>query len=254
MHEIFLNAERLFYFGGFPLTNAFLLTCIVVAILAIGSVLISKRLMLVPGGAQNIVELGVESFLGLMESIFGSRREAENYFPFVATIFVFVLFSNWFGILPGVGSVGFFNASHSEFIPLLRSPASDLNFTLALAATTVIATHVFGIRALGVGAHASKFFNFSSPVNFFIGILEFVSEIAKIISFSFRLFGNVFAGEVLLLVIAFLVPYAAPLPFLFLELFVGFIQAFVFAMLATVFTAVAITGHGEHDEAHGKGH
>jgi len=245
MHEIFLNAEQLFFVGGYPITNALLLTFVVVALLALSSVVFSKRLALVPTGAQNVVEFGIESFLGLTESVFGSRAKAERYFPFVATIFVFVLCSNWFGVLPGVGSVGFLDTAHHTFVPFLRSPASDLNFTLALAATTVIATHIFGIRALGVGAHVSKFFNFSSPINFFIGILELISEVAKIISFSFRLFGNVFAGEVLLVVIAFLVPYAAPLPFLFLELFVGFVQAFVFAMLATVFTAVAVTGHEE---------
>lgn len=251
MHEILLSAERLFFVAGYPVTNAIVLSVGVVSFLVMGSIVASRKFALRPSGVQNVIELGVEQFLSLLDSIFGERRRSEKYFPFIATIFVFVLFSNWFGILPGVGSIGLFetHAGQHVFLPLLRSPASDLNFTLALAMVTVIATHIFGVQALGVKAHISKFLNFSSPIYFFIGVLEFVSEIAKIISFSFRLFGNIFAGEVLLLAIAFLVPYAAPLPFLFLEIFVGFIQAFVFAMLAVVFTAIATAGHGEEEHA-----
>ncbi len=245
MHEIFLGAEKVFELYGFPITNTYLLTLAMLLVVLSGAFLLRQKLALVPGGGQNLVEAAVENFLGFMEPVFGSRHTAEKYFPFIATIFSFVLFSNWFGILPGVGSIGFYGSGHT-FIPLLRSPASDLNFTLALAAVTVIATHVFGIRALGAKMHVSRFLNFGNPIAFFVGILEFISEIAKIISFSFRLFGNVFAGEVLLIVVAFLSPYLAPLPFLFLEIFVGFIQAFVFAMLATVFTAISIAGHGEH--------
>jgi F-type H+-transporting ATPase subunit a len=141
-----------------------------------------------------------------------------------------------------VGSFGL-EDEHHHFTPLLRSPASDLNFTLALAILTVVAVNVFGIAAIGAWKHISKFFNFSSPINFFVGILEFISEIARMISFAFRLFGNVFAGEVLLVVIAFLAPFIAPVPFFFLEIFVGFIQAFVFAMLALVFIAIATVEH-----------
>ena len=256
MHEIFLNAERLFFVGDYPITNALLLTMIVVVGLGLASSMLSRRIAMVPSGAQNVVEMGVDSFLGVMESVLGSRRKAETYFPFITTIFIFVLASNWLGLIPGVGSVGFFSGvgAHQEFVPLLRSPASDLNFTLAMAVVSVVATHVYAIRALGSGAHIGKFFTISSPINFFIGMLELISEIAKILSFSFRLFGNVFAGEVLLLVIAFLVPYGAPLPFLFLEVFVGFVQAFVFAMLTMVFIAVATTEHSTGEHTHGKGH
>jgi len=109
----------------------------------------------------------------------------------------------------------------------------------------VVAVNLFAIFALGPKVHISKFFNFKSPIGFFVGILELISEFAKIVSFSFRLYGNVFAGEVLLVIVAFLIPYVAPLPFLFLEVFVGFIQAFVFAMLTLVFVAVATVEH-EH--------
>jgi F-type H+-transporting ATPase subunit a len=167
----------------------------------------------------------------------------------VATIFLFVLVSNWIGLLPGVGSI-LINDGHGHQIPLLRAAAADLNFTLALGVLAVVVVNLIAIVTLGIRSHAGKFFNFSGPINFFVGILELVSEFAKIISFSFRLFGNIFAGEVLLVIVAFLVPYVAPLPFLFLEVFVGFIQAFVFAMLALVFIAVATTEHGAEEHAH----
>src|SRR5262249_23719736 len=148
-----------------------------------------------------------------------------------------VLFSNWLGLVPGVGSV----TIGADAIPLLRAPSSDLNFTLALALIAVTMVNIFGIAAMGFKERFSVFFNFQSPIKFFVGILELVSEFARIISFTFRLFGNVFAGEVLLAIMAFLVPYILPLPFLFLEIFVGFIQAFIFGMLTLVFVALAVT-------------
>ena len=125
----------------------------------------------------------------------------------------------------------------------MRSGASDINTTLALAIIALFFVHVIGIGAIGFWKHVGKFFTLRSPVDFFVGILEFISEIAKMISFSFRLFGNVFAGEVLLIIMAFLAPYVVPVPFLGLELFVGFIQALVFAMLTTVFISLATAHH-----------
>ena len=243
MHEIFLNAEPLFFIGTFPFTNTLLVSLLAVGVLAVGGYLLNRKYADVPGTAQSIVEMAYEALTDLMDSVLGNRKKTEEYLPFVATIFIFILVSNWLGILPGVGSVGIEEGHH--FTPLLRSPASDLNFTLALAILTVVTVNVFGVMTIGVWKHASKFLNFSSPINFFVGILEFVSEIARMISFAFRLFGNVFAGEVLLVVIAFLAPFAAPVPFFFLEIFVGFIQAFVFAMLALVFIAIATVEHGE---------
>jgi F-type H+-transporting ATPase subunit a len=138
------------------------------------------------------------------------------------------------------------HGSEKVLVPLLRSAASDLNFTLAIAVVAVIATNVFGILANGIGGHVSKFISFKDPVSFFVGLLELLGEFAKMISFSFRLFGNVFAGEVLLIITAFLVPYVVPVPFLMLELFVGFIQALVFSTLTLVFISIAIEQHGEH--------
>ncbi|MBI2888908.1 MAG: F0F1 ATP synthase subunit A [Candidatus Liptonbacteria bacterium] len=242
--HISIKAEKLFHVGGFPVTNGVLLSFILLILMSAGAILIRKRLALIPGTLQNIAETLIEGILSVMDGILGSRRESERYFPLIATLFIIVLFSNWFGLLPGVGSILLHG---EETAPLFRAPSSDLNFTLALALITVVMVNILGITAIGIGPHIKKFVNFGSPIAFFTGILEFVSEIARIISFSFRLFGNIFAGEVLLTVISFLIPYVVPVPFFFLEVFVGFIQAFIFSMLALVFTGMAVQ---EHEQSH----
>jgi F-type H+-transporting ATPase subunit a len=141
-----------------------------------------------------------------------------------------------------------------EFVPILRAASSDLNTTLAIALVSVIATQIAGLRHLG-GEYVGRFFNFrGGPIGFYVGILELIAEFAKIISFTFRLFGNVFAGEVLLVVITFLLPWVAVLPFMGLELFVGFIQAFVFAVLTLVFMSLATESHAAHGEPGGAAH
>ena len=245
MPHIEIAAEKIFYFFGLPVTNTLLTSWIVAALLVAAAILIKKGINIVPSGLQNIFEFFVEKFLGTMEGVFGTRERAEKYFPVVATIFIFVLLSNWFGILPGIGSVGFTEEHEGKeiFVPFFRSSASDINFTLALAIVAVFVVNILGISAIGFGKHVSKFISFKGPIDFFVGILEFISEIAKMISFSFRLFGNVFAGEVLLVITAFLVPYAIPVPFLLLEIFVGFVQALVFSMLTMVFISIAISHH-----------
>jgi F-type H+-transporting ATPase subunit a len=243
MVHISPKAEEIFFLGNFPVTNTLLLIGIVFIGLIAISYLFRRKFALVPGNFQNVVEFVVEGVLDMMDPVFGSRKKAEEYLPWIATFFTLILLSNWLGLFPGVGSI-VVRGEHGA-IPLLRAPASDLNFTLALAVISVIIINYFGIKALGLKLHLKKFFDFRSPIKFFIGILELVSEIAKIISFSFRLFGNVFAGEVLLTIIVFLVPYIIPLPFLMFEVFVGFMQAFVFAMLTMVFIAMAVS-HAEH--------
>lgn len=246
MSEISLRAEKIFSVWGFPVTNAVLLASLVFVLLSILALVLHKKLKMIPGSIQNVVEVMFDGALGLMDSVLGNRKTSEKYFPLVFTIFLFVLFSNWLGLFPGVGSIILTSDGHS--VPLLRSPASDLNFTLALALIAVTFVNVFSVIVTGLKSRVSVFFNFKGPIDFFIGILELISEFAKIISFSFRLFGNVFAGEVLLAVMAFLVPYALPLPFMFLEIFVGFIQAFIFGMLTLVFIATAIAHGEEHEE------
>lgn len=139
---------------------------------------------------------------------------------------------------------------YTVFHPLLRAPSADLNMTLMLALVSFLYTEFWGFRANGIG-YLGKFFNFKQgPIQFAVGIIEFISEWARILAFAFRLFGNIFAGEVVLLVMAFLFPYLLSLPFYGLELFVGFIQAFVFAVLTMAFLDMAVESHADHDETH----
>ncbi|OGF94190.1 ATP synthase F0 subunit A [Candidatus Giovannonibacteria bacterium RIFCSPLOWO2_12_43_8] len=237
MHEISIKAEKLFDFLGIPVTNALLLSTVVTLILVLFGFYLRKKITLEPAGAQNFIELLLEKLLNLMDSVLGSRELSERYLPLIATVFIFIITSNWFGLLPIVGSVGIGDGEH--WTPLFRSPAADLNFTMALATISVFGVNLLGALALGTKKYFSRFFTSV------VGPLEFFSEFIKIISFSFRLFGNVFAGEVLLIIVGFLIPYFIPLPFLFLELFVGFIQAFIFSMLTLVFVAMAVK-----EEAH----
>lgn len=237
MHEISIKAEELFHIGGWPVTNAVLLSTIAIIFLIGTASLMSKKISLVPGKLQGFFELLLSELLALMDSILGDRRLSERYLPFIGTIFLFILTSNWLGLLP----LGAFMLGHGGHeYPLFRSPASDLNFTIALAIISVFAVNLFGSVAIGVGKYFAKFFTLKNPIFTFVGLLEFLSEFIKIISFSFRLFGNVFAGEVLLMIVGFLVPQIVPLPFLFLEIFVGFIQAFIFSMLTLVFLGMAV--------------
>lgn len=248
MH-VSLAAEKIIHLGSFGVSNTFLTSVIVTAGLSITAILISRKLRLIPKGIQNIFEFTIESLFKMVENVTGSRQQALQFFPLVATIFLFVICANWMGLLPGVGTIGFheINAEGKEVLaPILRSANSDLNITLALAVISVVSIQIFGVMGLGFIKYLKKFLNFKNPILFFVGLLEGVSEFTKMISFSFRLFGNVFAGEILLVVISSLVPFIAPLPFYFLEIFVGFVQALVFAMLTLVFLKIATLSHDEH--------
>lgn len=245
--HISFQAEVLGSLFGVPVSNSLILAVITGVVLVSAGLFAVRKLTSVPSKAQATAELVIEGLLALMEQILGSRKQALSFFPLVASIFLFILANNWLGLLPGIGSFGFTEgeAGHEVFVPFFRSANSDLNTTLALALISVGATQLFGISRLGFFKHVSKYINFSSPVYFFVGLLELVGEFAKVVSFSFRLFGNIFAGEVLLIIIMTLVPVLAPFPFLFLELFVGFIQALVFAVLTLIFLKVA-TETAEH--------
>ncbi|HEY4496289.1 MAG TPA: F0F1 ATP synthase subunit A [Candidatus Paceibacterota bacterium] len=241
MTPISIKAEIITNIDGFPITNTLLASWLAMLLLIALAFIFSKTLKEIPGKFQNAVEMIVEAVLDFISTIAGSREIAIRFFPVIATIFLFVLTANWMGILPGFGSIGLFQAhgNETEFIPLLRSANADLAMTLALALIVVVMSQIVGIISIGAKHHFGKFISFKSPVAFFVGALETVSEFAKILSFSFRLFGNVFAGEVLLIIIAFLVPYIIPAPFLALELFVGLIQALIFAVLAMIFLSSA---------------
>ncbi len=245
MLHIEIAAEKIGEIFEIPITNALLASWLVLVILVFLVILLQRNIIEIPNGIQNGFEAVLEWLLGIMESVFGSREEAERYFPLIATVFLFILASNWLGILPGISSIGFYEerGGNTIFVPLFRSAASDLNFTLALGIIAVFFVNIVGIAAIGFWKYMGKFFSLKGPLEFFVGILEFISEIARMISFSFRLFGNVFAGEVLLAIIGLLAPYFAPVPFLGLEVFVGFIQALVFAMLMMVFVSIAVSHH-----------
>ena len=239
--NISIVAEPLFEIAGFPVTNSMLVGIVMSVLLIIFGLCARRRLTLVPRGAQNFFETILEQVLGMIDSVTHNRAQSKKFFPLIATIFLLIISVNWAGLLPGAGSVGIRETHEGAevLIPFIRSTSADLNFTIALAIISVITVQIVGITSIGFFKYAGRFINFSNPLNFFVGILELVSEVAKLISFSFRLFGNIFAGEVLLTVMTVLVPYIIPLPFLALEVFVGFIQAFGFAILTLVFLKMA---------------
>jgi len=245
MH-ISIAAETLFHVWGFPITNSLVVTLMVSLFLIAVTVPLRSRLQMVPRGAQNLIESAIEFLWNITQDVAQDKKLARIFFPLVATIFFFILFSNWAGLIPGVGSIGFNEVEHGHkaFLPFLRSASADLNVTIALAIVSVFSVQIIGIGTIGVVKYGKKFFvnPLKKPfylVGTFIGLLELMSEVTRLISYSFRLFGNVFAGEVLLIVMFSLVPYFIPLPFLLLEVFVGMVQAFVFAVLTLVFLKMA---------------
>ncbi len=297
-----LAGEPIFSTGPSWLTNSVLTTIIVDIIILLVAFLATTRMQLIPSGIQNALEGLVEYLFGLAESIAG--KNVMRFFPISATIFMLVLVSNYTGLIPFVGSLGFCHpegeagAEHAirlgnqlamadgnlillataaegeaaaevdhgntcehgqKLVPLFRAPSADLNMTLALGLTTMVLVQYFGVSNLGAG-YFKKFWNtsgtgFMKGINIFVGILEAISEVARIISFTFRLFGNIFAGEVVLATMAFLCAYLIPLPFYFLEVLVGAVQALVFMMLSLVFFSMAVVSHGEHhEEGHAEHH
>lgn len=249
MH-ISIAAEPLFSFLGFKVTNSLLTSWIVIFLILFSAAIFRwrKRLSLVPGKMQNLVEMLIEGVSGLIREIAG--KKTERLAPILITFFIYILALNWFGLFPGVGSIGYYVAEHGhrKFIPLLRGGTADINTTLALAIFSIISVQVYGVKFLGFREFIKRYINLANPINFFVGILEIFSEISKIISFSFRLFGNIFAGEVLLTVMVFLVPIVVPVFFLGLEVFVGLIQALIFMMLSLIFIISASEGHSDKKE------
>ncbi len=244
MH-ISIAAEPLFHIWGLTVTNSLLASFVTTIFLTVFAIFMSLNIKSVPTRIQAVVE---EFFMFIMDLTEKSidAKFTKKFVPLVITLFFFILMSNWLGLLPGFGSLILEKVEdgHQEFVPLLRGATADLNTTLALALISFFAIQFFGIAQSKL-SYFKKFINFTTPINFFVGVLELISEVAKIISFSFRLFGNVFAGEVLLAVIISLVPLLAPLPFFGLEVFIGFIQALVFAMLTLIFIQLAMSHHVE---------
>lgn len=238
--HISITAEKLFTIAGaVAVTNSLLTTWIVMGLLVVFAVLSTRSLALIPGTLQQIAEIIVDGIYTLFHAVL--HEKTALFFPLLASIFIYIIAMNWVGLLPGIGTIGLhaIEEGHEKFIPLFRAGTADLNTTLALAFVAVLVIQYYGVKSLGLG-YLKKFINLKNPIYFFVGILELTGEFTKVISFAFRLFGNIFAGEVLLTVIAFLMPVLVPLPFMGLELFVGFIQALVFSMLTAAFLSQAI--------------
>lgn len=246
MAEVSLAPEIIATIGGFRISNTMVATLAVDATLVSLVFIIKSRLSKVPGKLQLIAESLVGSFYSMTRDIAG--KYTDKIFPWFASFFIFIFFTNIMGLLPGFGSIGFFREEHGHevFVPLLRAGTSDFNTTLALAVVSLGATHFLAIRENGPKEYLKKFFSIN-PILLFVGMLELVSEVTKVVSLSFRLFGNIYAGEVVIHTITNLAAYVAPLPFLLLESIVAIVQALVFAMLTMVFMTILIKPHHEEE-------
>jgi len=308
---IAIKPETIYSFGKVNVTNTIITSWIVVLVMIAIVYVGTRRRDLVPSGFQNLFEAALEAFYNLVVSVAGEKN-GRRFFPVVATIFFFVLASNWLSLLPVFNVIGLAKEEEhgfvmeqadvgpvpvswvglsgpgnlsgdtideddpdaherleeerdkgnlvGELVPLFRGPNTDLNTPLALAIVSAIAVESWGVASLGIG-YGRKFFNFggifrglrrlnpgllfTGVIDAFVGFLELVSETVRLISFTFRLFGNMFAGEVVILMSTFLTPLVVGVAVYGLELFVGIIQAFIFAMLTLVFGLMAVT-YGEH--------
>lgn len=253
-----LAPDVVFQIGGFDVTNTIINAWLAIAIFLVIGLFIRMRLSLRPDGLQNALEFFLEAMLGYFDQVTGERKKTLKFFPIVGSVFFFILLSNWLGLLPGTGNLTW----NHEFV--LRPANTDLNLTAAMAISAVVLSHIYGLITVGVFTHLNKFIQIGNfikslkkgPVAIFtaiielgVGLIEMVSELAKVLSLSLRLFGNVFAGEVLLSVMVGLVGFAVPAPFMLLELLVGVVQAGVFAMLALMYLTVMTTAPA-HEEAH----
>src|SRR3989338_3468340 len=238
--HVVLAPEQLGTLWGLPVTNTLITSWLVVAVLVVAAVLIGRRITMIPGRFQTLLEWVFGFIYDYVAEILESRDRARRFFPLLCTIFLFIFTSNILEFTPGIGSLGMYRSWQGEFVPLLRSVNTDLNVTLMLAILSFLVIEITGIVTIGVVKYGGKFLNFRAVIGFFVGIIELFSEIARIISFSFRLFGNIFAGEVLILVVIYFLPYVAPVPVMMFEVFVGFVQAAIFALLTLFFIKIAI--------------
>ncbi len=240
---------NLFGLGNFDLTNSMFSTLIVTILLCIFAIAAGgiMRKQGKPSKFQNSIEWLYEFVENLSGDNLGSISKARKYIGLTITLFLFILLGSWFGLLPGVMHLTtFFDGVE---VPLLRAPTTDLNFTIALSLIAFLVIQYSGFAALGFG-YLGKFFTFrGGPMGFLIGLLELVSELSRLLSFSFRLFGNIFAGEVLLVILFYFTKsiwFPAPTLVILMETFVAMIQAYVFVSLMSLFISLATTPHDEH--------
>jgi F-type H+-transporting ATPase subunit a len=267
-HEtLSLKAVPLFQIGDFPVTNSILVSWVVALGVIIFAQLATRNIQTIPSGAQNFWEWLVESLYNFLESIIGHELVKKTFW-FFATIFIFILFANWFGLIPGVGTIGWGQADpasgafHIER-PLLRGANADLNMTSAMALIFFVLWLIWALQANGIGGFLMHLFGPKGETSgilkilmvvvfFLVGWLEIISILFRPVSLSFRLFGNIFAGESILEAMSHMVPALAwliPIPFYFLEILVGFVQALVFMLLTAIFTLL-IAQHSPGEEAH----
>lgn len=280
--------ETIFYIGPLPVTNTLFCTWLSILVLVIFFYFGTRKRALIPSGIQSVTEVMVEYLLGLVESVSGKEKAKKFFplvatfflfiivanmldiFPGVDTVGVINLTQlhdiqrtcqqqTFLGFLPNcqpaAGFLLFGNVSNAV-VTWIRPATTDLNLTFAMALVSVVTCQVFGFYTLGAKEHLSKYFNFkalfkfrfSGLIEFFVGLLEVISEVSRIISFSFRLFGNIFAGSAVLAVFAFILPFIADIAFIPLEIFVAAVQALVFALLTLVFLEIATTGHDTHED------
>lgn len=240
-----LIAEPIFHLGAFPITNTILNTLFVDLVLLAFVLVLRKNLSLIPNFLQNATESIIKTFYDLTELI--AQERAKKIFPYFMSFFIFILIANWSELIPGFSSIGFFHHTEhgKELIPFFRSATSDLNATLALAMISAVSTHILSIKLLGIKEYLGRFFSLN-PINLFVGLLEIVSEFTKVVSLSFRLFGNIFAGGVVLGIISGISALIIPIPFFLLEIIVGLVQALIFATLTMVFMSILTTpGHAK---------
>ena len=261
-HGVSLKPEMLFDFGhGFGITNSMLVTWIIALGIIIFAQVSTRRVKSIPSGAQNFWEWLVEGLYNFLENIIG-RELVRKGFWFYATVFIFILFVNWCGLIPGIGTVGWGHTdSLGNFVierPLFRGGNADLNMTTAMSAIFFVMWFVWAIQANGVGGFLKHLFGPKGETSgiirilmlvifFAVGWLEVISILFRPIALSFRLFGNIYAGESILHAMSTMVPWLSPIlpiPFYFLEVLVGFVQALVFMLLTAVFTMLI----AEHEE------
>ncbi|MDR1400969.1 MAG: F0F1 ATP synthase subunit A [Endomicrobium sp.] len=233
-----IKPDVLFLVVNFPVTNTIIATIISDIVIILFILVVNRTISLKPNPLQNATELIVDYFVKTTKEIAGER--ASFIYPWVLSFFILILTSNLIAQLPGFESIIFKTSiSKSHKVSFLKAASSDLNLTLAFAVTSVVLTHYLSIRCTGIKAYFARFITFRVfPIFLFVGILEFSNEITKIISFSFRLFGNISSGEKIITTMYNIFSFGLPLPFMLLELLVAIIQAMIFAMLTMVFMHV----------------
>jgi F-type H+-transporting ATPase subunit a len=263
-----LPPEVAFNVFGFPITNSVIGAWVSIVFLVVFSWAVTRRLKLIPGRLQSAFEFMLSSLYDFCQSVAGEVN-GRRFFPIVATIFLFVAFNAWLSLIPGFGSIEILNPE-GHHVHLFRGANTDINLPLALALVSFFVVLFFGLKTMGFRyleqyVNFRQFFKgfgqllkgqlksglngvFLGFIDLFVGVLELLSHLIRIVSLTLRLFGNMTAGEILLLVTAFLIPWLFALPFYGLELLVGFLQALIFAGLTLVFLTMATAGHGE--EAH----